>query len=91
MKTRSPSLAGAFNELLDKLESAHGTQQRFLADASHELRTPLTVLRGEIEVALRRERPAEEYREVLESSREEIERLDEAHGESSFAGEVGRG
>lgn len=68
-------LARAFNELLDRLESAHGTQQRFLADASHELRTPLTVLRGEIEVALRRDRPAEEYREVLESSREEIERL----------------
>jgi heavy metal sensor kinase len=68
-------LARAFNELLDRLESAHGTQQRFLADASHELRTPLTVLRGEIEVALRRERPADEYREVLESSREEIERL----------------
>ena len=68
-------LARAFNELLDKLETAHGTQQRFLADASHELRTPLTVLRGEIEVALRRERPATEYREVLESSREEIERL----------------
>ena len=68
-------LARAFNELLDKLESAHGMQQRLLADASHELRTPLTVLRGEIEVALRRERPAEEYREVLESSREEIERL----------------
>jgi len=68
-------LARAFNELLDRLESAHGTQQRFLADASHELRTPLTVMRGEIEVALRRERPAEEYREVLESSREEIERL----------------
>lgn len=68
-------LARAFNELLDKLESAHGTQQRFLADASHELRTPLTVLRGEIEVALRRDRPAEEYRDVLGSSREEIERL----------------
>lgn len=68
-------LARAFNELLDRLESAHANQQRFLADASHELRTPLTVLRGEIEVALRRERPAEEYREVLESSREEIERL----------------
>lgn len=68
-------LARAFNELLDRLESAHGTQQRFLADASHELRTPLTVLRGEIEVALRRDRPAADYREVLESSREEIERL----------------
>jgi heavy metal sensor kinase len=68
-------LARAFNELLDHLESAHITQQQFLADASHELRTPLTVLRGEIEVALRRDRSAAEYREVLESSREEIERL----------------
>jgi heavy metal sensor kinase len=68
-------LARAFNELLDRLESAHATQQRFLADASHELRTPLTILRGEIEVALRRERAGEEYRVVLESCREEIERL----------------
>ncbi|NBV22318.1 MAG: HAMP domain-containing protein [Proteobacteria bacterium] len=68
-------LARTFNELLDRLEAAHTTQQRFLADASHELRTPLTVLRGEIEVALRRERTGEDYREVLQSAREEIERL----------------
>lgn len=68
-------LVRAFNTLLDKLDGAQGVQQRMLADASHELRTPLTVLRGEIEVALRRERPASEYREVLKSCREEIERL----------------
>ncbi|MBI5802567.1 MAG: HAMP domain-containing protein [Verrucomicrobia bacterium] len=68
-------LARTFNELLDRLEAAHTTQQRFLADASHELRTPLTVLRGEIEVALRRERTGQDYREVLQSAREEIERL----------------
>lgn len=69
------ALAASFNHLLDRLESAHSTQQRFTADASHELRTPLTVLRGEIEVALRKPRTAEEYREVLVSNREEIERL----------------
>lgn len=69
------ALAGAFNNLLDRLEAAHTTQQRFTADASHELRTPLTVLRGEIEVALRKPRSAEEYREVLVSNKEEIERL----------------
>jgi heavy metal sensor kinase len=68
-------LAGTFNELLDRLEVSLHSQQRFLADASHELRTPLTVLRGEIEVALRRDRAGEEYREVLQSAREEIERL----------------
>jgi signal transduction histidine kinase len=38
----------------------------FLADISHELRTPLTVMRGEAEVALRRERPTEEHREALQ-------------------------
>jgi len=68
-------VAQAFNELLDTLESAHTTQQRFVADASHELRTPLTILRGEIDVALRRERTPAEYQEVLQSNREEIDRL----------------
>ncbi len=68
-------LAHAFNELLDHVEAAHSSQHRFVADASHELRTPLTILRGEIDVALRRPRSPEEYTEVLQSSREEIERL----------------
>jgi len=65
----------AFNSLLDRLEGMQSAQQRFVADASHELRTPLTILRGEIEVALRRDRPASEYRQTLESCREEIEDL----------------
>ncbi len=74
-KNEIAELAAEFNALFDRLEKAHGQQQRFLADASHELRTPLTILRGEVEVALRRDRPAAEYREVLESSLEEIQRL----------------
>jgi signal transduction histidine kinase len=49
--------------------------RRFAADASHELRTPLTVLKGGIEVALLAPRPAEEYRQALQSSLEEVERL----------------
>ena len=47
----------------------------FVADAAHELSTPLTVLRGEIELALRRERAAEDYRNALEVCREETDRL----------------
>jgi heavy metal sensor kinase len=68
-------LARTFNDLLDRLEQAYKTEQRFVADASHELRTPLTILRGEIEVALRKSRSAEDYAEVLKSSKEEIERM----------------
>ncbi len=68
-------MVGAFNSLLDRLELAQAAQQRFVADASHELRTPLTILRGEIEVALRRDRSTPDHRQTLESCREEIESL----------------
>ncbi|HET8675750.1 MAG TPA: ATP-binding protein [Blastocatellia bacterium] len=68
-------LAATFNEMLSKLEHAFARERRFTADASHELKTPLAVLRGDIEVALRRERATDEYRRVLASSLEEIARL----------------
>lgn len=69
------TLATAFNELLDRLEAAHTSQHRFVADASHELRTPLAALRAEIEVALRRERAPADYQRTLDSNRHELERL----------------
>jgi len=68
-------LAETLNEMLARLEGAFAQMQRFTADASHELRTPLTALRGGVEVALRAERSTEEYRRVLRSSLEEVERL----------------
>jgi two-component system OmpR family sensor kinase len=68
-------LAETLNAMLARLEDAFAAVRRFAADAAHELRTPLTVLRGEIEVALRGERSPGEYRRVLQSSLEEVERL----------------
>ncbi len=68
-------LVGVLNAMLDRLDRAFQAQRRFVADASHELRSPLTVLKGDIEVALRRERAPEEYRSALESSREEVDRM----------------
>jgi two-component system OmpR family sensor kinase len=68
-------LVQVLNRMLSRLEAALEAQRRFTADASHELRTPLTVLRGELEVALRRDRSAEEYVRVLDSALEEAERL----------------
>jgi len=68
-------LATAFNQLLTRIEHANLSQRRFVADASHELRTPLTILRGEIDVILRKARPPAEYEATLRSAREELVRL----------------
>ena len=58
-------MGGAFNGLLDRLHEALARQRRFTGEASHQFRTPLTGLLSHVDVALRRERPAEEYRRVL--------------------------
>lgn len=68
-------LVEVLNTMLARIQRSYDAQEQFAADASHELRSPLTALRGEIEVALRREREPREYREVLESALEEIDRL----------------
>ncbi len=68
-------LAATFNDMISRLDASFRQVRQFGTDASHELRTPLTVLKGETELALRRPRGADEYREVLESSLEEIDRM----------------
>ena len=60
-------LGRAFNKMLGRLQEAFERQRRFTGDASHQLRTPLTAILGQIEVALRRERSAADYRQVLET------------------------
>jgi signal transduction histidine kinase len=39
-------LAGAINNMLDRLDAAYKAQLRFVSDASHELRTPISVIQG---------------------------------------------
>jgi two-component system OmpR family sensor kinase len=68
-------LIQVLNSMLSRLEGAFESQRRFVADASHELRSPLTAMRGELELALRRERSGEEYRSSIASTLEEAERL----------------
>ncbi|MEQ9398942.1 MAG: ATP-binding protein [Longimicrobiales bacterium] len=68
-------LVAVLNTMLERIQGAFEAQRRFTADASHELRSPLTAMRGELELALRRERAGEEYRRVLDSTLEEVNRL----------------
>jgi two-component system, OmpR family, sensor kinase len=68
-------LVRVLNGMLDRLDRASAVQRRFTADASHELRGPLTALRGDLDLALKRERSPAEYRETLERCREEVIRL----------------
>ena len=68
-------LATAFNAMLERLEGSFSAIKAFNTQASHELRTPLTIMRGEIEIALRKERSDEEYRRILEVQLEEIQAL----------------
>jgi two-component system heavy metal sensor histidine kinase CusS len=78
------SLAGTFNEMLNRLEESFDQISRFSADIAHDLRTPVNNIRGEAEVALARARTVDEYRDVLESSLEETVRLSELIGDLLF-------
>ena len=77
-------LVAVLNGMLQRLEQAFAAQRRLTADVSHELRTPLTAMRGEIEIALRAERSPHEYRRVLKSVLEEIDRLSELTEDALF-------
>ncbi len=68
-------LAKTFNEMLSRLERAFKRMRQFSAAASHELRTPLTILKGELEVALRKPRDLEEYRRVLATQLEAVNEI----------------
>jgi heavy metal sensor kinase len=68
-------LANVFNAMLGRLEAAFDQLRRFTADASHELRTPLTAIRSVGEVALQHQKNTEEYRDVIGSMLEEVDRL----------------
>jgi heavy metal sensor kinase len=68
-------LGTIFNDMLARLQAAFDQLRRFTADASHELRTPLTAIRSVGEVALQDQKSPSEYRDVIGSMLEEVDRL----------------
>ena len=68
-------LTRAINNLLGRLEQALQREKQFTSDASHELRTPLAVLRGTLEVLIRKPRSAEEYESKVKTALVSIDRM----------------
>ncbi|MFV8343243.1 sensor histidine kinase [Flavobacterium sp. XS2P39] len=68
-------LSKTINDLLDRIENAVEREKQFTSDASHELRTPLTVLKGTLEVLVRKPRSQAEYEEKINYSIAEVNRL----------------
>lgn len=68
-------LSQTINNLLDRIETAVEREKQFTSDASHELRTPLTVIKGTLEVLIRKPRNHAEYEEKINFCISEVNRL----------------
>jgi heavy metal sensor kinase len=75
VKDEISRLIETFNEMISRLDRSFSQVKQFSTDASHELKTPLTILKGEVEVTLRKERTPQEYEQILKSNLEEINRM----------------
>jgi heavy metal sensor kinase len=75
VKDEISRLVDTFNEMISRLDHSFRQIKQFTADASHELKTPLTILKGEVEVTLRKKRMPHEYEQILVSNLEEINRM----------------
>jgi signal transduction histidine kinase len=72
------TLSNAINALLDRIDVAIKRKRQFTADASHQLRTPLAVLKGNLEILIRKKRQPESYIEVIEKNITKIDEMTNA-------------
>ena len=77
-------LVNEINNLLSRLENSFEQISQFSSDASHELKTPLTIIKGEIEIALRKDRTQDEYKKTLSNSLEEIVNIEKTTNDLLF-------
>jgi signal transduction histidine kinase len=69
-------LIKSFNTMIQRLQDGVKNLDRFNSDVSHELRTPLTVIRGEIEVSLRKTRESSYYIDSMNTIHFEIKQIE---------------
>jgi signal transduction histidine kinase len=72
-KDEIKTLALTLNEMLDRIQQAFQSQERFIADASHQLLTPLTIMRGELELLHKSEE--KDIEAFIRSSLQEVDNL----------------
>ncbi|NTX43296.1 heavy metal sensor histidine kinase [Burkholderia cepacia] len=68
-------LEHAFNGMLGRLNESFTRLSQFSSNLAHDMRTPLTNLQAAAQVVLSQPRSADEYRNVIESSIDEYQRL----------------
>jgi heavy metal sensor kinase len=83
------ALVETFNDMIARLEKSVKKIRQFSGDVSHELRTPLTIIRGEIEVLLRKERKKQDYIDTLNSVHEESLRMEKIIDDLLFLSRTG--
>lgn len=69
------ALSQNINNLLERIEYAIEREKQFTSDASHELRTPLAIIKGTMEVLIRKPRNQEEYEQKIIFCISEVDRL----------------
>ena len=69
LPTELRPIAERLSQSLRQLHKAFDYEKQAAADISHELRTPLAALMTTLEVALRKQRSPQEYRDILEECR----------------------
>lgn len=77
-------LVMSFNAMLDQLQASFERLAHFSADIAHELRTPVTNLMTQTQVALAKDRSGAQYREVLYTGLDELDRLRRMIGDMLF-------
>ena len=70
-------LTQSMTTMLARLQHSFDQQREFLGNAAHELKTPVAVLKSTLQSLLQKPRASEEYREGLEHSLEDLERLEQ--------------
>lgn len=69
------TLSKTINDLLNRIENAITREKQFTSDASHELRTPFAVIKGTLEVLIRKPRTQTEYEEKINFCIAEVNRM----------------